>query len=1146
MSKFTKSTAQASVQTLANTLQQAVQNKSKAHQFFRSGIFNAGKWLGSWEKMQSKGCSNGEAALMAAFLPHAFPTTQSSRWPWQDRNDFLSKKNTKRWIQGLYDLDSQATVYVDLIPGLAEWIADVYNYIPRDMWSMAARLLARFYHSSKQLFKQVQSNSSNLNDVSEDQFFFHHVDEKLHTLFDFSKPSKTKGATRKVFDSGLSDEDSNSAYGSHSHVHRHGLYLLFQIAMVDDGWHDTVFDTTKNKFQKHIDKINDKSCLSVLRTAQLEICYQTDVSRQFDWSILNGLGIDGIQQVSAFPFPSIIVAAQDWKPEAEKLIRQKVLKIRALKSNIQLVTQLLDVNRRHGSCNALPLFQDVERWICSGGVVATWGEFSYDYLILWLDQLHSLDLSSLLLDRTHELEHMTEEEQRERLMECLTLFFEKDVYALCTTNQRKESFFDLWYLSDPQREAVTFEGGFLMTHVLRLVNDPVFENVEGLQTNMLSFVLNVVPKQEVGKSKHTRLLLLLSVLLHRQVLKVHDGELAECIRGGMLSDLLISKTTSTLIQDGDLKQRDKMYVCASPIAVWLLNTKAFKGYQTPITFQIIQSFLMDCSTPTERFIFFWRLGLYQPSVDFYKIFAKNLFFPFHLLNASIQYTQTDWYTICNQLIGYVPNQKFLKPEPVDKSIDTQHQSKTLFSIDSVDAMTKTVQDFNNIWSNIMVGNPQIVLPAGVSWPNVAVETMIDNWQMWMKAPPPVNHLKFGESLAMLNQFFTALQTVLSNIVHDVDVQILINMLVQFKKVCTDLETGTEVNLDEELAVLNTFDSKALVECVPVELSFLYETVVDKIKTVLNEVIDTEKQFLEWDKEIQSAHVSFSKLKQYFSGNAGYWKHVGNIFEPTRVEQFVSQAWIDNLPYQSDWTANQFAQGLSTFESVFEGYAKDPKRPYEVLTQKILEQPKKLGRLYSPLLNVIHHRIQELTQQSTKKSDGEQSLLVEDKKLSNDNKMEAVDTTLRDQGLHGLANKFSKGQVTSFGGTILRFALNHGLSSFVAAVVSLTLLLDFGGSLLNLYSDNIVASLVSLVAALAFAFGYPYASKHRGMGVSVKDSVQNILPSFIVSAVMSYGLALIWTMADGDASFGLPAVLLMLFFTTIVKAATDGAFEKDKE
>ena len=178
--------------------------------------------------------------------------------------------------------------------------------------------------------------------------------------------------------------------------------------------------------------------------------------------------------------------------------------------------------------------------------------------------------------------------------------------------------------------------------------------------------------------------------------------------------------------------------------------------------------------------------------------------------------------------------------------------------------------------------------------------------------------------------------------------------------------------------------------------------------------------------------------------------------------------------------------------------------------------------------------------------GGQWTLVDQNQNPLDNQLMAVDRTLRAQGLHGLAKKFTKAHVSTFGGTIVEFAMNHGLSSFVAAVVSLTLLLDFGGSLLNLCADNIVASFVSVAAALAFAFGYPYAAKHREMGVPIKDSVQNIFPSFGLSAVMSYGLASIWTMADSEAAFGIPAVFLMLFFTTIVKAATDGAFDTDKD
>ena len=212
--------------------------------------------------------------------------------------------------------------------------------------------------------------------------------------------------------------------------------------------------------------------------------------------------------------------------------------------------------------------------------------------------------------------------------------------------------------------------------------------------------------------------------------------------------------------------------------------------------------------------------------------------------------------------------------------------------------------------------------------------------------------------------------------------------------------------------------------------------------------------------------------------------------------------------------------------------------------RISEHPKRLGNLYSPLLTAIQKRMQQKSVESPATNQGQWILVDQHNPLGN--QLMVVDRTLRAQGLHGLAKKFSKGPESTFGATIFGFAMNHGLSSFVAAVVSLTFLLDFGGSLLNLYSDNIIAPLVSVGAALAFAFGYPYASKHREMGVSVKDSVQNILPSFIVSCIMSYGLALIWTMADDGATFGLPAVLLMLFFTTIVKAATGGAFDTDKD
>ena len=141
---------------------------------------------------------------------------------------------------------------------------------------------------------------------------------------------------------------------------KHGLYLLFQIAMVDKDWYDIVFDSTKNTFRKHIANINDKSCLSVLYTVMLEICYFSGYQRCLDWSAITVLGMKEIPQL---PIQSSIVPFTPWKAAAELLLRQKVLRIRALKSNVQLVVQLLEVSRRNKASCETELYKDMIEWM---------------------------------------------------------------------------------------------------------------------------------------------------------------------------------------------------------------------------------------------------------------------------------------------------------------------------------------------------------------------------------------------------------------------------------------------------------------------------------------------------------------------------------------------------------------------------------------------------------------------------------------------------------------------------------------------------------------------------------------------------------------------------------------------------------------
>ena len=133
--------------------------------------------------------------------------------------------------------------------------------------------------------------------------------------------------------------------------------------------------------------------------------------------------------------------------------------------------------------------------------------------------------------------------------------------------------------------------------------------------------------------------------------------------------------------------------------------------------------------------------------------------------------------------------------------------------------------------------------------------------------------------------------------------------------------------------------------------------------------------------------------------------------------------------------------------------------------------------------------------------------------------------------------------TGLGGKLLRFGRYHCFTPFVSSVVSLTLLLDFGDSLLHLYDYNNIASISSVVLSMITAFLYPYFSKHQGVGLPIPQSFLNSSPSFIASVFFSYVVTLIWTLSEGGPAMGLP-FLLMLFFTTIVKAAADGAFDTD--
>ena len=1137
----------------AEELYQACLDRHKGHSLFRVGKMNGGFWRDKWIDASGKNPKDDVATLFSAFLPIHFLDCEGdiSPWPWEVRNKIDKKRTTKLWLNALLSLDDQATIYVDLIPKLGDWIGDVFNYIPRDVWSLAAKLISRFYRSSKQLFLSMKTEGTN-KDLASDGFFFHKVDLSLKELFDFAKKPKKGKSIKEIFLQ-LETDVAVKKYGDHSHVHRHCLYLLLQVALLDEEWRDVVFLFSKNSFQPHFKKIKDKSCSSVLNTALLEIAYFDGHSSALDWSLIEKLELEKCNGIVALPNSVETVCNPDFRAAAEQSVRKSVLKIRAIKSNPQLVSRLHYVNQHNLHAKDNPttteLFESVRQWYGVDEADGEWHEYTYDFLIMWHDRLKNSDGTSLLYSRIDSLNKMSATEQRARLIECFQIFVGREVYRLLTRDERKCAFFDLWYLVDLKD---CFEGGF-STATLTTDHWLIFDIITDLNEGILTYLDRTFPKADIGGADYTKKVVLLAILVHAQELRCHQTELDQVLRGHMLSDLLVLAQPSTAQIEQVFGQENTTYPCASPISVWLITNPVFAGTTTPLVYQIFQRFLTLCDSENQKFNLFWRLSLYEPDANIYNSFKKNLSFPFHILKSSmVQYTNVDWSGMCSALSKHEEHRR--RPFPAQKGLQKDQNVSDFHNMEEV------VADFSSIWSVFLKENDDVFkMSKTPSWNVECWQELTKFWLQWTNDDNKIeSYLELKEHTELgsgkLVQFFQNVQKFLTTIPHDVPVdgtgevaRPVSEFTTQFDLLMKKLEGGLENEFEETLGGLLALSPSALKRQVPFELNLMYSDVVTKLQTLLRKIVPREKKFLEWDKEIQSEHISLEVMKSKFTGDAGYWKHTKKAFEKNRVEQFVAQAWIDNFAEGSQLTPSSFEGALKQYDELFETYPESKLHRYQILSLKLAEQPGKLRRAYHPMLTFIDEKMQTLANDSSQEEQDGTWTVTTSSGGSKDATLANLDKALRKQGLHELANNYSRGETLSTGGNLLRFAMNHGFTPFIAAVLSLTQLLDFGGSLLQIYKDfPLSANVISAVASLAFAFGYPFLARHREMGLRFMQSFGNIWPSFVMSFVMSVVLAGIWAEADGEADFGLATILLMLFFTTIVKAGIDGAFDTDKD
>jgi hypothetical protein len=295
-----------------------------------------------------------------------------------------------------------------------------------------------------------------------------------------------------------------------------------------------------------------------------------------------------------------------------------------------------------------------------------------------------------------------------------------------------------------------------------------------------------------------------------------------------------------------------------------------------------------------------------------------------------------------------------------------------------------------------------------------------------------------------------------------------------------------------------------------------------------------------------------------SDNRGYWNHVLKVFEPLRVEEFIVQAWFDILKSKPTWHKSNFKKGLEAFHSVFNGYPSDVRIPYAVLSSMAPKQQRILGRRYYAALTAFVVQITTPPKGTRFTPDVDSSfqfpLMTYDHLIIEGEYLVELQQSLHKQELHTVAQQYDALN-KSEGGRFIEQGTKLLLLPFVASVLSLTSLLDFGGDLLNVYQPNIwstvgtvwPAQIFTFLLATSIFFGYPWWSKHKSLGVPLTISLLNVLPSYIASWGMSVGCTWVWYFAAQDAEhfkvFWNP-LLLMFFFTSIVIAAFKGAFETD--
>jgi hypothetical protein len=325
-----------------------------------------------------------------------------------------------------------------------------------------------------------------------------------------------------------------------------------------------------------------------------------------------------------------------------------------------------------------------------------------------------------------------------------------------------------------------------------------------------------------------------------------------------------------------------------------------------------------------------------------------------------------------------------------------------------------------------------------------------------------------------------------------------------------------------------------------ENAFLFEHIITTTRTFFRSALETEKQYLEHDEALKKG-IKFDLLLQKATFTQKYWNHTKYSFETMQTEQLIIHAWIDYLIQSDEDNSVLYPTAFHNLQQVFAHYYHPPSVAMANILLILAQKSDKLGTHYYPLLMHV--------------------LSTEDKFLPTPSAIiHASDTNISDTIQQGELYLHAKSQlkqkdcyniITMFENRYNirvklfdRTSMHTIFACFIASVISLTQLLDFGGGLLHLFAFDPLTSLVLFMASLGLLFGYSYR-KHKLVGIPLHRSIQNVFPSFLWIIGSSALCSWIWMLSEDTVVYLLHQhIILMVFLTSVIIAATKGAFNTE--